>query len=299
MPGHVIGIVKAAGKEFGVDHGGRLAAALSYYTIFSLVPILFLLTAIAGFVFADDRTLTRLVDQVTEVAGAEVGGIISDLLTQVGSQAGSALSIGILLAAYAASGVFQQVQAVLAVIFHVPEERRRAGIVGWLVKRGIALAAALVLASLAFTPIVAVAAIGWLSELMPVSVQGVVTVAVPIVSLLMLMVVVALTFQLLTPVDVPRKAAIRGGIATALTGVVAAVAVGWYLTRFGASGTLGALGGVAILLVFFNLMWVVYVLGAEVTKVYADYLTFGDIKAPSEREEAESGKEAAGSDQPA
>src|SRR5690606_17821578 len=41
--------------------------------------------------------------------------------------------------------------------------------------------------------------------------------------------------------------------------------------------------GVAILLFFFNLMWTIYVFGAEVTKVYADYLAYGDIAAPSER----------------
>ena len=66
-------------------------------------------------------------------------------------------------------------------------------------------------------------------------------------------------------------------------GLTAAFLVGLYLNTVGPTGTLGALGGVAILLLFFSLMWVVYLFGAEVTKVYADYLEYGDIRQPVER----------------
>ncbi len=283
----VIDIIKAAGKEYGYDHAARLAAGLSYYTIFSLVPLLFLLVAIAGFVFSDPAAVTELIDQVTQVAGQEVGSIIGDLVATVTEQRGGALSIGLVLAAYSASGIFQQVQAVLGVVFHVPEKEKRSGVAGWLIRRGIALVSAVVLAVLAFIPIGAVAAVSSVVSLLPESISWVgpvLQLGVPLISVILLMALVGLTFQSLTVVEIPWKAAIRGGIATALVALGAAYVVGVYLSRFGSSGTLGALGGLAVLLFFFNLMWTVYLFGAEVTKVYADYLEYGDVFQPSVRE---------------
>lgn len=285
-----IEIIKVAAKEFQADSGSRMGAALSYYTIFSLVPLMFLLVAVAGFVFEDERLVDDLLDQVTEVAGPDVGAILDDLIQTVGEQRTGALSIGVLLAAYLASGIFQQLQAVLAVIFKVPQEERRQGAVGWLIRRGTAVLSASVFAILAFTPIVAVAAVGWIEQ--PVAgvpeLVALVRLGVPITSVLVLMAVVAASLQLLTKVDVPWKAAIRGGAGTAIVGLLAAFGVGQYLSRAGSSGTLGALGGLAVLLFFFNLIWMVYIGGAEVTAVYADYLRHGDIVPSAVRDERRS-----------
>ncbi len=286
----VIAILKAAAKEFGLDGGLRISASLSYYTIFSLVPLMLLVVSIAGFAFDDPAVAQDLVDEVSDVAGAEVAGVIDSLLEQVAQDRAGALSVGVVLAAFFASGIFQQVQTVLSGIFHIPRDQRRTGAIGWLVKRGIALASAVVLAILVFVPIMAVAAIDGLVALLPDAVdwlEPVLRLGVPIVSLLLLMVVVGVTFQAMTAIGIPWKAAVRGGATTALVGLTAAFLVGLYLTRAGSTGTLGVLGGVAILLFFFNLMWAVYVFGAEVTKVYADYLEYGDVQLPHERHAAE------------
>jgi membrane protein len=282
----VLDILKAAGKEFTVDGGLRIAASLAYYTIFSLVPLLLVVVSIAGFVFDDPAVAQDLVDNVVEVAGAEVGDVIDGLLDRVAAQRSGTLSLGVVLALFFASGIFQQVQAVLGGIFHIPREQRRTGFVGWLVKRAIGVASALVLAVLVFAPIAAVAAIDGLVALLPDAVawlEPVLRFGVPLVSLILLMVVVGVTFQVLTATEISWKAAVRGGATTAAIGLTAAFLVGFYLTRAGSSGTLGVLGGVAILLFFFNLMWAVYVYGAEVTKVYADYLNHGDVELPHAR----------------
>jgi TM2 domain-containing membrane protein YozV len=76
----------------------------------------------------------------------------------------------------------------------------------------------------------------------------------------------------------PVEGCASGGCGHRGRGLLAAFGVGQYLGGFGSgSSTFGVLGGMAILLFFFNLMWVVYLFGAEVTKVYADYLEFGDV----------------------
>lgn len=279
-------ILKTAGGEFAVDGGSRMAAALTLFTIFSLVPLLFLVVAVAGFVFDDPSLVEDVVDRVTEVAGEDVGDSIESLIDRVRAQRGGTLSIGLVLAAFSASGVFQQAQTVLGIVFHVPEDRRRTGAVGWLVKRGIGLVSAVGLAVLAFTPIVAVGAVEWMVYLLPDGLgwlHPVLRLGVPLLSVLALMAVTGLSFQVLTSIRLPWKSALRGGAVTALIGTAAAFGVGQYLQRLGASSALGALGGIAILLLFFTVLWNVYLFGAEVTKVYGDYLEHGDVVKPSER----------------
>jgi len=280
-------ILIVSAKEFLVDGGPRLGAALSYYTLFSLVPLLFLAAAVAGFVFGDPDAVSDAVDRATEVAGDEVGESLESLLEIAQKQRQGALWIGIGLSAFAASSIFQQVQAVLGIIFHVPEERRREGPVGWLIRRLIGVASAIGLSILVLTPVAAVAGINWLTDLLPDDVGWLTTMlsfAIPLFSVVMLLLVTGFTFQALTAIEIPWRAAQRGGATTALLGLTAAFGVGLYLNTAATGGTLGALGGVAILLFFFNLMWYVYLFGAEVTKVYGDYLRFGDVQQPSERE---------------
>ncbi|MDX1448358.1 MAG: YhjD/YihY/BrkB family envelope integrity protein, partial [Acidimicrobiia bacterium] len=222
-------------------------------------------------------------------AGESVSDPLRILICQARENAGASLSVGLLIAAFTASGIFQQVQGVLNWIFQVPDEHV-SGVVALIRKRLIALAAALVLATLVLIPVVAVGALQFLIGLIPLEASWLAVPAslvVPLVSLAMLISITALTFRTLTRARIPWKAARRGGAATAVAGLLAAFGVGQYLGSFGSgSSTFGVLGGIAILLFFFNLLWIVYLFGAEVTKVYADYLDFGDVVAPHEREES-------------
>jgi membrane protein len=310
-------ILKTAGVEFGEDKAGRQAAALAYYTLFSLVPLLFVAVAVTAITLGpprdalplspetgqvdcsrvtsipiaelSDRPLDRLVVQLDDVAGESVSDPVREIICQARENAGTSLSVGLAIAAFAASGIFLQVQGVLNWIFHVPDEKVK-GAVALIRKRLVALVSAIALALLVIVPVVAVGAIQFLVDLLPIGTEWLaipLSLAVPLVSLGMLMATVSLTFRVLTSAEIPWKAARRGGIATALAGLVAAFLVGQYLSTFtSGSSTFGVLGGLAILLFFFNLMWAVYLFGAEITKVYADYLDFGDVVPPHEREES-------------
>lgn len=310
-------ILKAAAVEYGEDKAGRQAAALAYYTLFSLVPLLFVAVAVTALtlgpprdtlpsnpvtgdvecgLMADmpidrtsDRPLDRFVAQLDEIAGDTVSDPVRVIICQARENAGASLSVGVLLAAFTASGIFRQVQGVLNWIFHVPDEVVT-GVAAAVRKRLVALASALVLAVLVLVPVLAVATIRFLLDLIPIDASWIsvpVSLVVPLVSLFMLIATVAATFRLLTRAHVPWRAARRGGAATAIVGLLAAFGVGQYLGSFGSgSSTFGVLGGIAILLFFFNLMWTVYLFGAEVTKVYADYLEFGDVVPPHERAES-------------
>lgn len=275
----LIRVGKSAAKSYGEDAAGRAAAALSFYTLFSLVPMMFLIVAVAGFIFGDVDRVNSVVQQVETAAGDKVSEQIADLLELAKAQAGASLGIGIVLTVFSASGIFLQVQGVLNRIFEVPTERTR-GVVAMLWKRGIAFASAVVLALLTTTPVVAVAVIRYVNRaLIPDDlgwVRTLLALGVPVISVLLLIGVVGVTFQTMTAVRIPWRAARVGGALTALSGLLAAYLVGIVIGAVGDEGTLGALGGVAILLFFFNLMWQVYLFGAEVTKVLAGELRVGD-----------------------
>lgn len=302
-------LLKAAAAEFGADMGSRFGAALSFYTLFSLIPLLFLVVAVVGFVSSEsvftpapadnggsacdsitavelpatpENPLDRVIGQVDDVAGSQISGQLAQLTCQASASRNQALWIGLGLAVFSGSSVFLHVQGILNHIFGASEERTR-GFVNALIQRGIAVGWAVVLAVAVFVPLVAVGAVNLIRSLVPDQLGPILGVGVPLSSLLLLVVVVSLTFRLLTRVEVSWQAARRGGMFTAVTGLAGAFLVGLYLRSFGAAGALGALGGVAILLFFFNLMWIIYLFGAEVTKVYAAYLQHGDMVAPSQR----------------
>ena len=131
-PKRVYRILVAAGKEFGHDKGSRLAAALSYYTLFALVPLLFLSVALIGFVSTESaltridcdvvsvasipagspNPLDRMLLQVEEVAGRPVADQLAGLTCQASAQRSGFLVVGIALAAFSGSGIFLQLQGV-------------------------------------------------------------------------------------------------------------------------------------------------------------------------------------------
>ncbi len=289
-------LLKAAGQEFGSDKAGRMGAALSYYTLFAMVPLLFLAVAATIQVLGDSDALDDLVDQAREIAGVSVADPLEQLVDTLQASVTGFAIVGSVLAALSASGIFLQVQGVLNTIFHAPEDRTT-GIVAMLIQRGIALLSAVIIAVLVFAPIVAVGAVGLIRDLvqdipgMPDEVGSLIAnLGVPLLSIALLMLVVAATFHLLVRADVTWLAARRGGMFTAVMILLGAFGVGLFI-QYAVSGdssrsALGAFGGLAILLLFFNLMWQIYLFGAEVTKVYADYLAHGDIMAPSQRTEA-------------
>lgn len=203
------------------------------------------------------------------MAGSAVADPLAAILCGVRRSAGASLGIGLAVSAFAASAVFLQIQSSLNTVFGQPDHEER-GIVRIVRQRLIAVAAALALALLVLVPVVAVAVVQYLGSILPeelAALRAILPFVVPLVSLVVLTMVVSLTYTTLTKAPVPWRAAVGGGSFTAVTGLVAALLVGTYLGRTTTTGTLGALGGVAVLLFFFNVMWSVYLFGAELTKV--------------------------------
>lgn len=281
-------ILLAAGKEFAADRASRMAAALAYYAIFALAPLLVLAVSVAGFVFGEQAAEGTIRHQLTDTVGEQVANAVEGVLRSAFETRFAAGTVGLLLAIWAGSAVFLQVQGALDTVFEAPEHEHVHGLVRIARQRALAFAAAVGLGVVLLALLVANALLANLGQLIPDEaawLRTLLSYVAPTVSFLLLIGIFSLMFQYLTRLRLPWRAVLRGAAFTAVLFVAGGYAVGFYLGRVAGAGTFGAVGAVAILLFFAYLMAQIFLFGAEVTKVYADYLEHGDIVQPSARRE--------------
>src|SRR5881396_1951526 len=77
---NVLNVLKDAAKDFGEDKAPRLGAALAYYTLFSIAPLLLIVIAIAGFVFGEEAARGQIFAQMRGFIGAQGAGALQDMV---------------------------------------------------------------------------------------------------------------------------------------------------------------------------------------------------------------------------
>ena len=265
-------LIKEAFAQWQADKASLLAAALAYYTVFSITPLLVIAIAIAGAVFGRDAAEGEIVQQINQLVGQQGAQAIETALNnanqpQIGSIA-SIISIVVLL--IGASGVFAQLQEALNTVWNV-RTKSSAGIWGFIRKRllsfGVVLAIGfLLLVSLVFSAILS--GIGKLEiDLLPgiTPLWQLVNFAI---SFSFISLLFALIYKYLPDVRIRWKDVWVGAIITALLFTIGKFLIGLYLGR----GSLGSAYGAAGSLIVF-LAWVFYsaqilLFGAEFTQVY-------------------------------
>lgn len=274
-------ILKAAGKEYGQDRVARMSAAVAYRTIFALAPLLLVAVFVFGLVIGGDgQARAEILDAVNRYAGSEIRDAVSQVLGSVAATRNAAGVIGFGLLLWTASALFMELQNSLNDIFHVPQERTT-GVVAFIRKRGIGflfvLGLGLVLIAVWSLNLV------WnlIGGLFPEDLEAVHRVIgwlTPLVSLVVLPLVIALAFQVLSRVKVRWRAVWWGSFFTSVAFLVAAYGAGVYFGEFGATAT-GVAGSIFILLLLAFILSSVFLFGAEVTKVYNRYLGDGEVSS--------------------
>jgi membrane protein len=286
-------VFKAAGKEYGEDRVGRMSAAVSYRAIFAMAPLFLVAVFVFGLVLGSNASAqAEILDAVEQFAGSEVADAMETVLGSVEASGNTAGVVGFALLLWTASSLFMELQNDLNDIFHVPYERTT-GVVAFIRKRGIGFLFALGLGVV----LIAVWGLNFIWNLLdgvfpedfgPVhSLIGFLT---PLVSLIVLPFVIALAFQVLSRVRVRWRAVWWGSFFTSVAFLAAAYGTGLYF-RFG--GTLAATvaGSIFIILLLAFILSTVFLFGAEVTKVYADYLDRGEVTRPNEKARRSTGPE--------
>lgn len=267
-------ICKTTAVAWVDDHAPSMGAAISYYTVFSMAPLLVIVIAIAGYVFGDEAVRGALQGQISGLVGEESAIAIQGLIRSAREPAEGlvASGISIVFLVVGATTVFAEIQSALDRIWHVPEKAKPSGLWGLLRARflsfGLILALAfLLIASLSLSA--GVAAIGtYFSSLMPgweVLLQGLNMG----LSLVVETVLFAMIFKLMPSTKIAWSDVWVGAGVTAALFELGKVLIGLYVGKAGISSTYAAAGSIAIILIWVYYAAQIFLLGAEFTKVYA------------------------------
>ena len=265
-------VLKSTLTDFMEDKALRLAAALAYYSIFSLAPLLIIMIAVAGFVLEDDTAKQQVQRQLTELVGARSAQTVQSMAEarNMGSTP-LAVTLGVLALLFGAGGVFGQLQDALNTIWEV-KAKSGGGLWRLLRDRFLSLTMVLGLGFLLLISMALTTGVQAMTEragrLFPI--PDAVTVSISLmVSFVVVAVLFALIFKVLPDVKVPWKTASIGGAVTAVLFTAGKWALGLYLGRESTASAYGAAGSLVILLLWIYYSSVILFIGAEFTQAYA------------------------------
>ncbi len=267
----VFDVLMHASKEYGRDLASRMAAAISYRTVFALTPMLVVAVSIAAFVLGGNAEAQAAINKtITDLAGPEVAENVAQLLNSALEAADTAAVVGFIVLLWSSSTLFLELQRALNDIFEIPipEEKRllvlafqRSVGVLWTVGIGILLVA--VFALNAVVQIAGDAISSWLNASAPfISVFSV------LLSIGLMALIFALIFQTLTINKIPWSAAWVGAGFTAVGFTIAGLGTGIYFRQFGEPTALGISGSIVVLIFLAYLLSSVFLFGAEVSRSY-------------------------------
>ncbi len=260
-------------SEWSRHRATTLAAALSYYTVFSLAPLLVIAIAIAGLAFGQDAARGQIEDQIAGVVGPDAAGAVQTMLSSASQpRAGIIASVvGAALLVLGATGIFGQLQQSLNTIWDT-QPPKGGGIIGMAKKRLLSFGMVLVVGVLLLVSLVASAAIAALASgianLLPGTVlvlQGVNL----ILSVVVITLLFAMTYKYLPDIRIGWRDVWVGALITALLFVVGRLGLEVYLSRSNPGSAYGAAGSLVVLLVWVYYAAQILFLGAEFTQVYA------------------------------
>ena len=271
---HIYDMCKKAVMAWIDDFAPSMGAAISYYTIFSLAPLLVIVIAIAGAVFGRDAVQGQVVAQLDGLIGEEGATLVQSLIKGA-SDPGKGLVASIIsfvILAIGATTVFAELQSALDRIWHVPEKAKPSGIWAVLQARFLSFGLVLGLAFLMMVSLVVsagVAAFGsWTSSLAPgwEVVLQIVNIAVSLTTTTLLF---AMIYKLMPSVKIAWRDVWVGAGVTALLFEVGKLLIGLYIGKSGVTESFAAAGSLVVLLAWVYYAAQIFLLGAEFTKVLA------------------------------
>ena len=260
-------------REWQEDGAASIAAALAYYAIFSLSPLLIIIALIIG--AALDRNTVRedIPNAIEETIGADAAQTVRDMLDN-NEQDRSASPIGAIIwfsvVIWGASGLFAQLQQALNKIWEVRAAPGRSP-VHFVTNRVISFAIVLVAAFLLLTTLVINTGLAAVLEDADVvgSSQAILRIGQIVVNMAMLTIMFAMIFKILPDVIIRWTDVWVGSAFTALLFFVGQFAVSLYLSNTDAGSVFGAAGSLTILLVWIYYSAQILLFGAEFTEVWA------------------------------
>ncbi len=269
-------IAKDTFSDWSEDKALRLAAAMAYYTTFSLAPLLTIVIAIAGLAFGQEAARGQIVAQIRGLVGDQGAQAIQTIAANANSSGGSMLAtiLGIAVLIFGATGMFVQLQDALNTIWEVKPKPGR-GIIGAIKDRFFSFAMVIGMGFLLIASLAVSAGLAALGSYASGIVHGhdlILQAGNFLISFIVITFIFALTFKFVPDADIAWGDVWIGAAITSLLFNIGKFLMGVYLGHSSVGSAYGAAGSLIILLLWIYYSANILLLGAEFTQVYANNL---------------------------
>ena len=268
--GTIFGLLKKTASNWFEDNALRLSAALSYYSIFSIAPLLVIAIGIAG-LFSENASKALWDGQLASYIGASAATSLQSVVSETASKPGCGLwptVIGVVTLLIGASTVFGQLKDALNTIWEV-KVKGGLGIGGFIRERLLSFGMVLIIGFLLLVSLMAANLVTGFSKLIPIH-PVLLIVLIFATSFAVETLLFASIFKVLPDAKVEWRNVWIGAVATAVLFEIGKWGLGLYLARQSTDSSFGAAGGVIILLLWVYYASAILFFGAEFTQVYAE-----------------------------
>ncbi|HEV3011579.1 MAG TPA: YihY/virulence factor BrkB family protein, partial [Burkholderiales bacterium] len=264
-------IARRAVKAWNDDYAPSMGAALSYYTLFSIAPLLLIVIAVAGFAFGDEAVRGEIFEQLAGVMGPQGAQAVEDLLQNVDRPGAGAIAMitGTVALLLGASAVFGELQNALDRIWRAPERQDDGGWLSLVRSRllsfGMILAVAFVLmVSLVMSAILSALGKWWALDLAA--------------SFMVSTVMFALIYKIIPRVRIRWRDVWTGAAVTAVLFALGKFLIGLYLGRSSVASVFGAAGSLVAMMVWVYYSAQIFLLGAEFSRMTSEEAKQNDAR---------------------
>jgi membrane protein len=266
-------LLKETFREFNKDNAMKLSASLSYYTIFSLPPLLIIVIALCGVFFGREAVKGEIFGQINDLVGNDAALEIQEIVknAKFSNNTRFATAVGIVILILGASGVFSEIQSSINHIWGLKAKPKR-GWVKFLINRAtsfsmIGCAGFLLLVSLLIN-----SALDLLSQRLSEKFPDI-TLILFVTNLIVLFLIIAILFTLIfkTLPDgrIKWRDAMLGASFTGVLFMIGKFCITAYLARNSVASVYGSAGSLIVVLIWVYYSAIILYFGAEFTKVYA------------------------------
>lgn len=265
-------LIREAAVDWMDDKASQLGAAMAFYSVLSIAPLLVITIAIASFVYDEADAKHQIASQMQELMGPEGAEAVTSLIENAQKPRTGTIAalLGLATLLFGASGVFGQLQDAMNTIWEV--EPKPLGFWGYLRARFLSFTMVLGTGFLLLASLVLSAWLSSMSDLLAAQLGGLATlthIANVVISFAVITVLFALIFRVLPDTNVAWRDVWVGAIVTALLFTIGKYLIGLYLGTSSVGSAYGAAGSLVVLVVWIYYSAQILFFGAELTQVYA------------------------------
>jgi len=270
-------VLKAAGMAFQQHDTWTLGAALSYYTVFSLAPILIIVIALTGVLFGKDAVSGQIYEQIRGLLGDNTATQIQDMIKSAYQPGRSVFTsvIATILLIYGSTSIFTQLQTSLNTIWGVKSHPKK-GLIKYIRDRVLSFTLVIAMGFLMLVSLVINALLVALSKyfqgLLPETSLHIFRIGETLFSFIVITFIFAMIYKSLPDVKIKWKYVWAGAIFTAIFFVLGKYIIGFYIGNSRISTTYGAAASIVFLLIWVYYSSQILFFGAEFTQAYTHEL---------------------------